>query len=383
VLVRAALALALLAALVFAGAEAWRRARSDDGRLWLAARFGWGDTADLTRIVSHRLRDGLAAAAVPRDSLRESVTPRGRAALRWRVGVPVSGSPTQINVALAQALARRGCTVLEGHERIGPHRELVVTLLVGLPRRPTHEVVLVRAARDERAPARDTARLALVLYGFGDDPEAAAAFFRLPAPFAVAVVPGARWSPAMLRAARAAQREIVLHVPLEPVNYPQVNPGPGTLLVTIPPARITGTLRRWLDQAGPVSAVANHMGSLATQDMAVMGAVYRELRRRGLPFVHLQPAAGAVCKALAAERGVAYEEPDVTLDAEARAADGRALERRWKDTLERARERGRLVVFVRATPRVRAWLPGALAPKRVEGVSVVPLASLLRRPAGG
>ena len=85
------------------------------------------------------------------------------------------------------------------------------------------------------------------------------------------------------------------------------------------PDRATGTVRRWLDQSGPVVGVANHMGSLATQDMTLMGAVYRELRRRHLPFVHVQPAAGAVCRPLAAEMGVIYDEPDAVLDAEARA----------------------------------------------------------------
>ena len=92
------------------------------------------------------------------------------------------------------------------------------------------------------------------------------------------------------------------------------------------PDRATGTMRRWLDQSGPVVGVANHMGSLATQDMTLMGAVYRELQRRHLPFIHVQPAAGAVCRPLAAEMGVIYDEPDAVLDAEARATTRR---RRW------------------------------------------------------
>ena len=36
---------------------------------------------------------------------------------------------------------------------------------------------------------------------------------------------------------------------------------------------------------------------------------------------------------------------------------------------------------MRATPATRKFLPAALDPKRLKGVSVVPLASLLRRPA--
>jgi polysaccharide deacetylase 2 family uncharacterized protein YibQ len=379
--IRAALCLAGVAIVLFGVGEAWRLTRSDAGRIRLA-RLGWGDAAEVTRLVGRQIRLGLEAVAVPRDSIRETPPSGARAAVRWRVGLPASGSPTQANYAVTRLVERSGGTVMEGREGRGPHGEMTVTLLVGIGKRATHEVEIVRAPRDEEVPATAPARLAVVLYGFGDDPEQAAGFFRLEAPFAVALAPGARWSVPMFRAAQAAEREIVLHLPLEPVNYPQVNPGPGTILVTMEPARITGQVRRYLDQAGAVSAVANHMGSLATQDMQVMGAVYRELRRRGVPFLHLQPAAGSVCKALASEQGVIYEEPDAVLDAETRgtgAGAARALAASWKRAVQRARERGHAVVMVRATPLVAGWLPKALGAERPE--SVVPLAALLRRPA--
>ena len=127
-------------------------------------------------------------------------------------------------------------------------------------------------------------------------------------------------------------------------------------------------------------AVANHAGSLATQDMAVMTALYHELKRRGLPFLHVEPAAGAVCKSLASDLGVGYQEPDAVLDAEPRAAKSRALDARWKQVLAEARERRRLLVMIRATPRLLAWLPGATTAKKLEGVSLVPLSSVLKRP---
>jgi len=200
-------------------------------------------------------------------------------------------------------------------------------------------------------------------------------------PFAVALAPGASWSGDLFRAARRASREIVLHLPLEPINYPQVSPGPGTVLVTMKPAEITGLTRRYIDQAGPVAAVANHMGSLATQDMTVMSAVYQELKRRHLTFIHLTPVAGAVCRPLASQLGVMYEEPGAVLDGEARRPDAKALDRRWDEVLAACRERGTSIVWLRATPLARGWLQRATEPKRLQGVDLVPLSSLLRRPA--
>jgi polysaccharide deacetylase 2 family uncharacterized protein YibQ len=147
------------------------------------------------------------------------------------------------------------------------------------------------------------------------------------------------------------------------------------------PSQITSLLRKYLDQAGPVAAVANLMGSLATQDMTVMGALYRELHRQRLPFLHVTPVPGAVCKPLAADLGVAYEEPDAVIDQETRGAKPDRLERRWEEVLAEARARGELVVMVRASDLTRGFLPKALDTKRLHGVSLVPLSSLLRHPA--
>src|SRR5437867_601458 len=256
----------------------------------------------------------------------------------------------------------------------------MIRLTVGLPMRATHELDLVRAERRPGAPVETHGRLAIVLYGFGDDARSADSSFTLPVPFCVAVAPGRPQSGKVFRAAHAAGREVVLHLPLEPIDYPRVNPGPGTLLVTMSPARVTSALHHDIDQAAPIAAVANHMGSLATQDMTFMRSVFHELRRADLPFVHLMPAAGAVCKSLASEMGVSYSEPDMVLDAESRQRDTRSLDARWKEALRRARDRGTCVVWIRATPLSRTWLKAAFRPQRLEGVNLVPLSSIIRKP---
>ncbi len=115
--------------------------------------------------------------------------------------------------------------------------------------------------------------------------------------------------------------------------------------------------------------------------MSVMSAIYREIKRDQLPFLHMNPAAGAVCKSLASDLGVTYDEPDMVLDGETRGNDSKTLDRAWKTTLDEARRRGHLVVMIRATPMTWRWLPKALEAKKLEGVSIVPLASLIRRPA--
>ena len=395
---RAIVVLAVLALALFVLGEGYLTLRTDRGQILAARWLGRGDEPRVTQIVSRNIRHGLEVAGVVPDSIRElpplsssaatakagepdagskGQTPR----LRWRVGLAPDASLLQANYALTQSLAVSGIEVLNGRERVGRENDSQVLLLVGSGGRATHEIVLSRMPVEVGDPAQPDARMAIVVYGFGDDVDLVDAFLKLPAPFAVALPAGTKDGPGMFKAARERGREVVLHLPLEPINYPQVDPCPGTILVTMKPADVARLVRRYLDQAGPVAAVANHMGSLATQDMTVMAAIFRELHRQRVPFLHVTPAAGAVCKALSSELGVAYAEPGAVIEYEAKAAAAGPLEKRWKSLLAETRTRGQLVVLVRATARTRTFLPSALDPKRLKGVSIVPLASLLRRPS--
>jgi len=371
----------LVAALLilFGIGEAYRFSNSEHGQLILARHLGLGDPKRTGDLIAGRIRAALSRAGVPGDSVAERSSRSGASLSTWRIGVEPGRSLLQLNYAVARALESEGVAVLSGEEAAAQGGGSMIRLTAGLPMRATHELDLVRLSRRPGAPVEVQGRLAIVLYGFGDDVRAADSSFTLPVPFGVAVAPGRPASRAVFRAAHAAGREVVLHLPLEPIDYPRVNPGPATLLVTMSPAKITSALHHDIDQAAPVAAVANHMGSLATQDMTVMRSVFHELRRADLPFVHLMPAAGAVCKSLAAEMGVPYSEPDMVLDAESRQHDTKALDGRWKEALARARTRGTCVIWIRATPLTRRWLAAALQPQRLSGVNLVPLSAILRK----
>ena len=369
------------ALVIFMIAEVYRFTGSESGQLTLARHLGLGDPAHITRIVGRRLHEALDRAGVPRDSIQEQVVGGREARVVWRLGLDPEASPLQLNYVLTRILESKGATILSGKEGWTDRGAPVLKLVVGLPRRATHELQVVQVPRQGRAEGAEPARLAIVLFGFGENPATADSFFKLEVPFGVALPPGLKASREIFRTAHARSREVVLHLPLEPINYPQVNPGPGTLLVTMKPGRVSGDVSRYLDQAEPISAVANHMGSLATQDMTLMRAVFHELRRGDVPFLHVTPAAGAVCKSLAADMGVTYVEPDAVIDHEARRGDAKALDRRWKEVLLRTRERGRMIVWIRASRLTKLWLEGALSSQRLDGVNVVPLSALIRKQA--
>lgn len=372
--------LAVTAFVVFLGGEGLIMTRTDAGRLTAARYFHAGDDASVHEIIARQIRRGLDDAGVPRDSIRETVREGVEPRVHWRVGLWPRASTMQANYAITRALESQGAVVLSGVEAAGAKGELDVTLIAGLPGRPTHQVTLVRPghASEPKTEALAQGRIALVLYALGDDLAHVESVLAKPQPFAVAIPAGLPWSKAAFRAAREHQREAVLMLPLEPLNYPRNNPGPGTLLVTMSRSRIEGSLRRTLEEAGPIAALTNLAGSLATQDQSVMSAVYRVLKERRVPFLHMTPAAGAVCKPLASQLGVVYEQPDVMLEAGAKGAT-KPLDTQWKRALDLARKRGSAVVMLRVSDASLGWLEGAVSAKRLGGVQVVPVTALLRR----
>lgn len=375
---------AALALLLFGGGELFAFARSDAGRFLLWRHLHVGDRAHAIRIVGRHVREGLAAARIPAARVREEVVPAGHGpAVRWRVELPDDGSPTQVNYAVTQAVEKLGAEVLTGRETRGKDGALTVTMTLGLPGRPTHELVLVREGVPAESAAARESRVAIVLFGLADDPESARALLGRGEPFAVIAPAIGRERETILKLARASRRELVLQVPMEPEDYPRANPGPGTLLVNMPAGRIGKLTREYLQQAAPVAAVANLQGSFAAQDEPFMTAFYRELKREGVSFLHLSPPTRSVARTVAAKLGVAYDEPDAILDDETRASSPKALARAWAATLERTRGRQQAVVLLRATPTSVRWAREALTAKQLGDARIVPLSSVLHRMAKG
>lgn len=386
-------ALAILALLVFAGGELFAFLSSDLGRVLLYRHLHLGDRAHVVRLIGKRVHEGLKDAGVAPSETKEAPG-SGTAALRWTVLLSRSGSPMKANAAITREIERGGAVVLSGRERTLERDGLAVTLVVGLPGFPTHEVVIerpglpakepehARGRKDDDAdepPAEETPAIALVLFGFGESETVDRAILGREQPFAVALSAADDRHKKLLRVAKGGGHEIVLLVPMEPERYPTTNPGPGTLLVSMSGAKIESMTRNYLRESGGAIAVANYMGSMATQDEPFVRALYRALQKEGVGFLHLSPAPRSVCRAMAASEGVAYDVPDFSLDAETKAGREKALTAAWTAVLERATNHGDALVMMRATPAALAFLDAQLAKKGGPGFRLVPPSSVLHR----
>ncbi len=163
-------------------------------------------------------------------------------------------------------------------------------------------------------PEDDTIRIALIIDDIGYDKKIAMALHTLEPNISFSVLP---WSPfgritSRMLADKGA--EIMLHLPMEPMEYPSVNPGPGALLTSMPPDVLIAQLEKNLGEVHGVSGVNNHMGSMFTTQANQMNQIFTILKKKNLFFIDSRTAKNSQCRASARLLQVRFAERDVFLD---------------------------------------------------------------------
>jgi hypothetical protein len=98
-------------------------------------------------------------------------------------------------------------------------------------------------------------------------------------PLTFAVLANLPNSAAFAESARARGHEVLLHVPMEPLDPLSHNPGPGALLVDLETEENLNRLHAQLDAFDGYVGISNHMGSRFATERRHVGPMLREIRR--------------------------------------------------------------------------------------------------------
>lgn len=173
----------------------------------------------------------------------------------------------------------------------------------------------------------------------------------------------------------ARRREIMLHLPMEPQGYPEVNPGRAFVRVGMPRDEIRYLVDEALAGLPGVSGVNNHMGSAATADAETMERVMSVLADRGLYFLDSMTTARSVAEETARAAGLPALGSRLFLDqADRSAAQVRTLLARL---VRAARGTGGVVGICHPYPETLAVLAEELPRYRREGIRFVTVSELL------
>lgn len=179
---------------------------------------------------------------------------------------------------------------------------------------------------------------------------------------------------ALVQAARNRGHEIWLGIPMEPLRYPQVNPGPQALLLKSSPDRNLKRLEWALNRVDGEVGLYSIMGSAFTTHEAALSPVLAAVAQKGLPFLDSRASGKTRSRAIAPEVGVRLLVNDsfVGSPVTEQAIAGQLA------TLERlATTRGLAIGVIEPSPlvleRLAAWLPGL----GTRGISLAPPRALL------
>ncbi len=156
------------------------------------------------------------------------------------------------------------------------------------------------------------ARIAIVIDDMGLDLTDSRRAVALPAPVTLSYMPYAMRLREQTRDARNVGHELILHMPMEPVGH--ADPGPGALLVGLPPEELRRRLDTALASFTGFDGMNNHMGSKFTADADGMALVADELQPRHLFFLDSRTSAQSVGASVARQHGVPTISRDVFLD---------------------------------------------------------------------
>lgn len=161
----------------------------------------------------------------------------------------------------------------------------------------------------------DRPRLALIVddFGYSFGPTARE-FLEMDAVLTVSVMPGLRHSREVAEKAAAEGKRFLVHLPMEPIEYPRHDPGFGALFVEQKDVEIRNLVDVALDDLVGAVGVNNHMGSRAMQDPRVVRIVLEEVGARGLFFLDSKTVAGNTPRVLADSIGIACLENDLFWD---------------------------------------------------------------------
>ncbi|MET3646479.1 polysaccharide deacetylase 2 family uncharacterized protein YibQ [Phyllobacterium ifriqiyense] len=225
------------------------------------------------------------------------------------------------------------------------------------------------------------ARVAIIIGGLGLSQTGSQNAIRvLPPEITLAFSPEGNSLGRWMQAGRQEGHEILLQLPLEPFDYPRVNPGRNTLTVDAQPAATIENLHKTMGRITNYTGVMNYMGARFTSEAAAMTPVMQEITRRGLLYLDDGTSARSQADAIATQQGTPYAAADLLID----ATQERGGILKKLDELERiARAKGTAIAtgsaFDVTVEAVAAWANEAKA----RGIEIVPISALVRDPQKG
>jgi polysaccharide deacetylase 2 family uncharacterized protein YibQ len=225
----------------------------------------------------------------------------------------------------------------------------------------------------KKRPAVSLPKVAIIIDDLGYDNDLAKNYLELDAAFTFSVLPFSPFQKSIATAAHNKGIEIMLHLPMEPDEYPEISPGPGALLTSMSPDQLISQLNKDLDDIPFIKGVNNHMGSKMTGIDIQLYQLFSVLKKRDLYFVDSRTTAKTLCKPSARLLKVPFAERDIFLD---HIQDPEYIRDQINKLVELAGKHGEAVAIIHPYPETYQVIREML-PSLKKKVTLVPASAIV------
>jgi polysaccharide deacetylase 2 family uncharacterized protein YibQ len=157
-------------------------------------------------------------------------------------------------------------------------------------------------------------RIALIIDDIGFDKKIANELSNLGIPVTLSVLPFTPYGKEIISKNRNKNTEYMMHLPMEPKEYPVIDPGEGAIFSYMDPDTVISVLKNDLNYFPGLKGVNNHMGSKLTENADIMNQVFTILKKRDLFFIDSITSSESRCSESARLFRVDFAKRDIFID---------------------------------------------------------------------
>lgn len=226
------------------------------------------------------------------------------------------------------------------------------------------------------APFRDQAKLVIVIDDVGNNMDVFQKFLQLEYELTYSILPQLPLSHVTAELAHKAGHDIMLHLPMQPKEWPRFNPGNGALFLSDSEDVIKEKMKINLQSVPYVVGVNNHMGSAYTQYPPGLDVLMKILNNNNLFFMDSKTAPGDITRNTARNNNVQYISRNIFLD---NFQDKEYIKGQLLKAARIARKNGRAIAIGHPYHTTYQVLSEQLPLLKQEGIEITPVSEIVSR----
>jgi hypothetical protein len=177
-----------------------------------------------------------------------------------------------------------------------------------------------------------------------------------------------------------ANKETLLHLPMEPNSYPHEKPGSGALFTDMNDKELLYQLDKDLASVPFISGVNNHMGSKFMGDEKKLELIFGRLKKKNLFFIDSRTGSNSKASVASEKVGLQLASRKIFLD------NSRNYDEIYRILIDVAKNTGAgdvspIIIIGHPYPETIRAIKNAASVLRQKGVQVVPASKLVKEKA--